>query len=97
MANLVEVKEEKKTTRKKKSIDLSKIKDIIDDNPEAVRKIKEGVADIITSNVLGNKTSKKSTTRKTRTTRTTASKSKKTSNSDGLSKMIDLAGTFLKK
>lgn len=91
MAKLVEVKEEKKTKSKSKSkIDLGKIKKIIDDNPEAVRKIKEGVTDIITSKVIGSKTSKKGTKKSTKST-------KKSSNNDGLSKVMDLAETLFKK
>lgn len=89
MANLVEVKEEKKTKSRKK-IDLGKVKKLIDDNPEAVAKIKEGVTDIITSKVIG-KATKKSTSKK-KTTKTT----KKTSGDD-LSKMLDLAGSLFKK
>ncbi len=94
---IVKASDLKKTNNKKSSkssskskIDLSKIKKIIDDNPEAVNKIKEGVTDIITSKVLGKTTSKKSTKKSTKG-------SKKTNNNDSLSKVIDLAGTFLKK
>lgn len=87
MAKIVEVKEEKKT-KKSNKIDLGKIKKLVDENPEAVSKIKEGVTDILASNILGKKTTKKSTTKKT---------AKKTTNSDSLSKVMDLAGTFLKK
>ena len=90
--NLVEVEEEKKPA--KKSIDLKKIKNVIDDHPEAVRKIKEGVKDILASEVLGNAVkgkTKKSTTKKT-TSKKSAGK-----DSDGLSKVFDLAGSFLKK
>ena len=83
------VKETKKTTAKKgNKIDLGKIKKIIDDNPEAVRKIKEGVTDIITKKVV-----KKATTGSKKKTTST----KKSSSNDSLSKMMDLAGTFLKK
>ncbi len=94
---IVKASDLKKTNSKKSSssgskskIDLSKIKKIIDDNPEAVNKIKEGVTDIIASKVLGKTTSKKTTKKSTRS-------SKKTNSNDGLSKVIDLAGTFLKK
>ena len=90
MAKLVEVKEENKKTSKPK-IDLKKIKKLIDDNPEAVEKIKDGVTTIVASKVLGDtvkKTTKKGTSKKT---------SKKSSSSDNLSKIMDLAGTFLKK
>lgn len=89
MAKLVEVKEEKKSAKSK--IDLKKIKKIIDDNPEAVEKIKDGVTDIITAKMVSN-TKKKVTGKKT--TKKTTSKS---SSSDSLSKVMDLAGTFLKK
>ena len=89
MAKLVEVKEENKKTSKPK-IDLKKIKKLIDDNPEAVEKIKDGVTTIVASKVLGDtvKKTKKGTSKKT---------SKKSSSSDNLSKIMDLAGTFLKK
>ena len=92
MAKIVEVKEDKKTAKKtkKNSIDLGKIKKVIDDNPEAVKKIKDGVTDIIASNILGSKSSSK-------TTKSTKSTAKKSSSSDSLSKVMDLAGTFLKK
>ena len=75
------------STSTKSKLDLGKLKNIIDDNPEAVRKIKEGVTEIITKKVVSKKlsgSSKKTTT-------------KKSSSSDSLSKMMDLAGTFLKK
>ena len=88
MAKLTEVKETKGTKKTSKSkIDVSKIKKMIDDNPEAVNKIKSGVTEIIASNVLGKSTSKKTTKKKT----------SKSSDSDSLSKMMDLAGTFLGK
>ena len=77
------------STKSKSLIDLGKIKDIIDDNPEAVKKIKEGVTDIITSKVIGNATKK--------TTKKTTKKSTKSENSDSLSKVMDLAGTLFKK
>ena len=82
----------KKTTSSKSKIDLSGIKKIIDDNPEAVRKIKEGVTDIVVKNVLNKKTTTKKTTAKK-----SASKNSKSSSSDSLSKVLDLAGSFLKK
>ncbi len=91
MAKLVEVKEEKKKTTKPK-IDLKKIKKVIDDNPEAVEKIKDGVTTIIASKVLSDGVKK--TTSKKGTKKTT---SKKSSSSDNLSKVMDLASTFLKK
>ena len=91
MAKIVEVKEEKKAKQTNKNkIDLGKIKKVIDDNPEAVKKIKDGVTDIIASNILGSKSSSK-------TTKSTKSTAKKSSSSDSLSKVMDLAGTFLKK
>ena len=91
MAKIVEVKEEKKAKKTSKNkIDLGKIKKVIDDNPEAVKKIKDGVTDIIASNILGSKSSSK-------TTKSTKSTAKKSSSSDSLSKVMDLAGTFLKK
>ena len=95
MAKLVEVKEKKKTSSKPK-IDLSKIKDIIDDNPEAVNKIKEGVTDLLTSK-LGEAVSGKKTTKKTTSKKKTTKSSTKKNNSDGLSKVLDIAGSFLKK
>ncbi len=91
---IIKASDLKKTAKKSESkgkIDLSKIKDIIDDNPEAVKKIKDGVTDIIKNNVLGS-SSKKTTSKKT-----TKKSSSKTSNSDSLSKVMDLASTFLKK
>ena len=87
MAKLVEVKEEKKTNSKK--LDLGKVKKLIDDNPEAVKKIKDGVTDLLASQVVSKATKKKTTKKTTKT-------SKKSSGTD-LSKMLDLAGTFLKK
>ncbi len=80
------------TSSGKPKIDLGKIKDIIDDNPEAFEKIKEGVTEIITSKVTGKKSTK--TTRKTSTKKTT--KSSKSSSSDSLSKVIDIAGSLFK-
>ena len=53
-----DLKKNTKKTASKSKIDLSGIKKIIDDNPEAVKKIKEGVTDIITSKVIGNTTKK---------------------------------------
>ena len=88
MAKLVEVKEEKKT-KKRTKINLNKVKKLIDDNPEAVQKIKEGVTDIITSKVIGNATKK--------TTKKTTKKSSSKNSSDSLSKVMDLAGTLFKK
>ena len=85
MAKLTEVKEEKKT-KKGAKLDLGKVKKLIDDNPEAVRKIKEGVTEIITKKVV-KKATGKSTKKKT---------SSKSSGTD-FSKVLDLAGTFLNK
>ena len=87
MAKLTEVKEKKKTSKSK--IDLKKIKKVIDDNPEAVRKIKEGVTDIIAAKMVSD--TKKKVTGKKKTT------SKKSDSSDSLSKVMDLAGSLLKK
>ena len=92
MAKIIKADDLEKDKKSKKSgskIDLGKIKDIIEDNPEAVKKIKEGVTDIITSKVIGGNTKKKATKK------TTSKKS--SSDSDGLSKVLDLAGSFLKK
>ena len=72
----------------KKKLDLGKVKKFIDDNPEAVRKIKDGVTDLLTSKVVSKATKK--------STKKTTNSSKKSSGAD-LSKMLDLAGTFLKK
>ena len=71
------------TSSGKPKIDLGKIKDIIDDNPEAFEKIKEGVTEIITSKVTGKKSTK-------------TTKSSKSSSSDSLSKVIDIAGSLFK-
>ena len=76
------------TTSSKSKLDLGSIKKIIDDNPEAVAKIKEGVTEIITKKVI-----KKAATGSSKKTTTT----KKSSSNDSLSKMMDLAGTLLKK
>ena len=81
----------KKTTSSKSKINLSKIKNLLDENPEAVNKIKEGVTDLITGKVTEKLTGKKTTKKKTTTKKTTKS------DSDGLSKVIDLAGTLFKK
>ena len=95
MAKIVkadDVSKTKKTTTKSSGgskIDLGKIKNIIDDNPEAVKKIKDGVTDLLASQVVSKATKKKTTKKTTKT-------SKKSSGTD-LSKMLDLAGTFLKK
>lgn len=77
-------------SKSKPKLDLGKIKDIIDDNPEAFEKIKEGVTEIITNKVTGKSSTKK-------TTRSRSKKTTTSSSSDSLSKVIDIAGTLFKK
>ena len=64
----------------KSSLDLGKIADTIIENKEAVGKITEGISEILDG--------------KKKTTKTT--KKKSTKSDDGLSKVIDIAGTIFK-
>ena len=63
-------------TKKKNTssgLDLGKIKDVIDSNPDAVKKITEGLGELIIN---------KSTTKKTTKSKTTKKTTKKSSSSD---------------
>lgn len=80
---IVDVKDTKKGKRK---IDVEKIKDFVDDNPELVEIAKDKIIDL-----LDGDDDKKSKTKKT----TKKTKSKKSSSSD-LSTVIDIAGKLLK-
>ena len=80
---IVEVKDTKKTKGK---IDISKIKEFAEDNPELVEIAKDKIIDLLDGD--DDKTTKKKTTKK-------STKSKKSSSSD-LSTVIDIAGKLLK-
>ena len=89
---IVEVKDEKKSSTKK-SVDLNKLKDVIVENKDTIATIVDVAGDLLSSKDT-KKTTKKNTTKKS--TGTKAKKSTK-SDSDSLSKVFDLASTFLKK
>lgn len=80
---IVDVKDVKKGKRK---IDVEKIKDFVDDNPELVEIAKDKIIDL-----LDGDDDKKSKTKKS----TKKTKSKKSTSSD-LSTVIDIAGKLLK-
>lgn len=80
---IVDVKDAKKGKRK---IDVEKIKDFVDDNPELVEIAKDKIIDL-----LDGDDDKKSKTKKS----TKKTKSKKSTSSD-LSTVIDIAGKLLK-
>ena len=84
---IVEVKDEKP---KKKSLDLNKAKDFIVENKETIAVIGGIALDLINDNNKKKKTTK-STTKKATTKKSTKK------DSDSMSKVIDLASTFLKK
>lgn len=73
-----------KVEEKKSGLDLGKITKTIMENGEAIEKIADGIGDLIEG--------KSSKTKK-------STKAKKTKNTDSssMSKVIDLAGTLLKK
>ncbi len=85
---IIEVKDEKPS--KKKSVDLNKLKDVIVDNKDTIATIVDVAGDLLNSSDSKKKKTTKSTSKKT-----TKKSSKK--DSDGLSKVLDLASTFLKK
>lgn len=88
MTKIVEDDTKTKKTSKKKKIDLNKIKDFIEDNPELVNKAKDVVEDLIVAKA----TTKKKTTRKKTTTKKKTTKSKDT----GLDDVIDIAKKIFK-
>ena len=77
---IVEVKDTKKKPTK---INLEKIKDFAEDNPEIVEFVKDKVVDMLD----GKETTKKKTTKKS---------SKKSSKTSDMSKIITIAETLLK-
>ena len=79
---IIKVEEKKKTN--KSSLDLGKIKDVIKNNPQAVKKITEGIGELITNNTK-NKTASKKTTKKN---------SKKTSSSNASGTIETLSKLF---
>lgn len=81
---IVEVKDTKKSKGK---IDIAKIKDFAEDNPELVEFAKDKIIDLLDGD--DKKTSKSKTKKATKKT------TKKSSSSD-LSKVIDIAETLLK-
>lgn len=84
---IVEVKDTKKSKGK---IDIAKIKDFAEDNPELVEFAKDKIIDLLDGD--DDKSKKKSSSKAKKTT----SKSKKKTSSSDLSKVIDIAGTLLK-
>ena len=66
---IIKVEETKETKQKNSSngLDLGKIKDAISNNPQAVKKITEGLGELIINN-SSKKTTKKSTTTGTKKT-----------------------------
>ena len=81
---IVEVKETKKS---KSKLDISKIKEFAEDNPELVELAKDKIIDLLDGD--DDKSSKKSSSKKS------ASKKSKKSDSDNLSTLIKVAGTIL--
>ena len=75
---IIKVEDTKETKKKSSSngLDLGKIKEAISNNPNAVRKITEGIGEIIINN------SKKSTTKSSKSTKTTKKTTKKSSSND---------------
>lgn len=80
---IVEVKDTKKAKGK---IDLAKIKEFADENPELVEIAKDKIIDLLDGDD-DKKTTKKKTTKKS---------TKKKSSSSDLSTVIDIAGKLLK-
>ena len=68
--------------KKKSNINIGKIKKVIEDNPQAVKKIAEGLGELITNNDVKNTSKKRKATKKT-------SKS-------NMAKTIDTISSFLK-
>lgn len=81
---IVEVKDTKKSKGK---IDIAKIKDFAEDNPELVEFAKDKIIDLLDGD---DKKTSKSKTKKA------AKKTTKKSSSSDLSKVIDIAETLLK-
>lgn len=81
---IVEVKETKKS---KSNLDISKIKEFAEDNPELVELAKDKIIDLLDGD--DDKSSKKSSSKKS------SSKKSKKSDSDNLSTLIKVAGTIL--
>ena len=81
---IVEVKDTKKSKGK---IDIAKIKDFAEDNPELVEFAKDKIIDLLDGD---DKKTSKSKTKKV------AKKTTKKSSSSDLSKVIDIAETLLK-
>ncbi len=75
---IIKVEDTKETKKKSSSngLDLGKIKEAISNNPNAVRKITEGLGEIIINNSMKSSTTKKSNTKSTKKT------TKKSSSSD---------------
>lgn len=82
-------KTKSKSTGAKPKLDLNKLKDLVVDNKDTIEKVVE-----VAGQYLAKDSGTKKSTKKTASKKTTKSTK---SNSDSLSKMIDLAGTFLKK
>lgn len=78
-----------KTKSNKSKIDLEKVKDFVVENRDTIETVVQ-----VAGSLLNNKTTTKRTSRKTKSNKTTR---KSTKNNDGLSKMMDIASTFLKK
>lgn len=74
---------------KKKNLDLSKLKDVIEDNQDTIMEVAEV---LINKSKTSKKTTKKATSTKKGTTKKTTTKS----SNDGLSKALDLASTLFK-
>ena len=91
---IVEVEESEPKKKKKKSIDLSKITEIISENSDTI----EMIAGTLLSNSTkkSSKSKKGSSTKKTTTKKRTSTKSK-TSDNDTLSTAMNIFGSLLKK
>lgn len=86
---IVKVEDTKASNSK---LDLGKLAKTIMENGEAIEKITDGIGEII-----NNQNGSKKTSKSTKKTTTKKKPSTKSSNTDSLSKVIDIAEVLLKK
>lgn len=90
---IIEVKEEKKTSSKpKKKVDLKKVAKVISENKETIAVVATTLGTLINSS-NSKKTTKKTTAKKNTSKKTTASKKKTAKSKDTVSTLVDM---FLK-
>ena len=88
---IVEVKEEKKTSKPKKKVDIKKVAKVIVENKDTIEAVATTLGTLINSSNNSKTTSKKGTTKKTTTKKkTTTSKKKSSSSDDAMSTLVDL-------